>query len=318
MLKWMDSMLAEDKYVAVHVDDYNSVEECWEPVTQVYQPFKSRVNKLWKQVYWRKDQLVGSFKGELFTYDNDNVRLHTETFPVFREEEWDCRIDKVRLFVEDSSGGGSMDWSQGRVIAPVDANTEWEYSSYVDTFEVLSWSNLNDQNAVIYQNNVDDYVTITVQSPWNNVYDGEADGWSADVEFTNFDEAILINQYMNGSTLRERFIFARKGDFYFGIVRWDTASKIGDQWHISRRAVGLKTKQDIDFGFDGFYERSRRDNWIAFYGDSNYNGFLDMSDISEFMINWQKQGGVTLGWDIDGDEIVNFQDYALMLLGYGN
>lgn len=264
MMKWFDSMLPEDTYVAVNFEHRDNDQLPWVDQTGVYQPFKSRADRLWKKMYWRKDDMA-DFYGELFSYDNNVVRLHTETFPPKTpvdppgQPNWDARWDRVRVFVQTTD----PDWSLGRTIAPTNASTTWTYNGSLNTFIANNLTQLNTCTAPQYQWGVQDSVSISRVAPFNAVFDGVCTGWPADSTFQSFDEAICINQCMNSNAARERFWFARKGGTYYGIVRWDNSVMQNGNWVVIDRTVGLTTQTNAAMSFAGFETRVLQDHWIA-------------------------------------------------------
>lgn len=264
-LRFMHCDLPADQYIQVHAEKRTSEADPWTNVTQVYQPFRSKVNLDWKQVYWRKDALKYSFYGELFTFDNDVIRLHTETFPAKtgidspEQPAWDARYDRCRLFVDNSQPSRGV----GREIMPVGSYTGWQIDKYVDTYLCNNFDELNDGTAPLFQHNVHDNVTVELSAPFSTVYDGESLNWPASGVFTNFDEALIVNQTMNNNSARERFIFARKGSVYFGIVRWDFSIYSNGQWVVTRRATGLDIGvREKGLSFGGFFKRARANDYL--------------------------------------------------------
>jgi len=269
-LKWLDSMLPANTYIGTHAESWDKENQKWVSNVEVYQLFKSMVYKPWNVAFWRKDA-VQNFYGEMFTFDRDKLRLHSETFPpktpIDPEDQtiWDDRIERARIFVEDRNGKDDYDFSKGRIMATMDGSDRSEFNSYIDTFMVSSFEELNQTPLPRkYQENVKDHVFITREKPFSNIYDGEMEGYEAEEEFKEFDEAFIINQHMNDEIFRERFIFARKGDMYYGVVRWDEAFPVDGKWEISARTVGLRRiNQHAPFKFDGFFERVRNEDRIA-------------------------------------------------------
>ena len=305
MLAFMNSTLDEDIYIGVNSQTRETIDDPWEP-NWTYQPFKSRVNSLWRQVYWRKDQ-PPDYYGELFTYDDDVIMLHAESFPKKtyldppEQPEWDQRPDRLRLFIQDDE----PDWSRGRVFAPVDGSTNWHHEGYIDTYMVNSYDEINNKTAQLYQNHFyDSSVFIMIETyPFSTVFDGEADGWPAGVDFQTFDEVLIIHQEMYGDVGRERFFFARKGETYYGMVRWDNSITVNGQWHVVQRTTGLTLLQNGNFSFEGFYDRSRNDNWIA-DADGDCDG---LPDVWEFQYFGGTSNGGADDWDLNGFD--NLSEY---------
>ena len=186
--------------------------------------------------------------------------MHTETFPPPTPldspdgPEWHDRPDRLRLFVDALHN----DWRVGRVLAPVRYAPDWSWTATVNTYLANSFEEITEGTAPRYQTGVRDYTTMTIQAPFSTVYDGTAEGWTPDPEFTEFDEALIINQHMNGNAARERFIFARVGDTYFGIVRWDESYLVDGEWEVRARTIGLRrVTQSEPFSFAGMYARAR-------------------------------------------------------------
>lgn len=277
MLTWFDSTLPADTYVGVHAERRDDATGLWTPATQVYQPFKSVVEPALHQIYWRKDAINYDFYGELFTYDDENIYLLSETFPKWPgDPDWDTRYDRFRLFVNRAND--PLDYGVGRIVAPRTITADWRISQHFNTYLVNSMEECNTRTADLFQDNFyDNDVFITVERPFNTVYDGELAGWEADEEFKTFDEAVIINQQMANNVGRERFIFARKGETYYGLVRWDGAKYVGGEWEITSRATGLKLRTKApEFVFDGFYQRARESIDIApFTGDRNAVRHMD-------------------------------------------
>lgn len=268
-LSWLNSMLPSNTYIGIHAENWNKEKKKWTTNVEVLQPFKSMVYKPWNVAFWRKDA-PQNFYGELFTFDINTLRLHSETFPpktpVDPENQtpWMDVISRARLFVADSDGNNTLDFSKGRIMATMNGSASSEFIGYMDTFMTSSFEELNSPTPRKYQENVYDHVYITREAPYSNVYDGEIEGYEAEKEFKNFDEAWIINQCMNNNAARERFIFARKGNTYYGAVRWDNSFLVNGKWEVSDRAVGLKRiTQTADFKFDGFFNRVANEDRIA-------------------------------------------------------
>lgn len=212
---------------------------------------------------------------------------------------WDPRPDRVRVFVQTSNGydnwftdktivydweptslarfktGNSKwkfwseqnvgdNWAIGRAIAPVNGDVDWNFHGTLNTYMANNYDHLSNGTAPLIQLSINDHVTVTKIKNFNTVYDGICEGWEPDPEFVNFDEAFAINQHMNNNSGRERFIFARKGNKHYGIVRWDNAIMIDGKWVIVDRATGLREMDaDDGFTFNGMYERVMNDKWIS-------------------------------------------------------
>ncbi len=257
---WMHCTLPENEYIGVHAETRKNAEAPWRSVVGHLQPFRSMTNRAWQQVYFRKDD-PSDYYGEFFTYDDAFVRLHTETFPppthLDPEDgpDWHDRPDRLRLFVDTKDN----DWKLGRVIGPTRLVQHWEYRATVNTYLADTFAAITERTAPRYQTGVRDHVTITFAAPFSTVYDGVAEDWPADPEFTTFDEAVIVNQHMNDNAARERFIFARKGAVFYGIVRWDESYLVDGNWEVRARTTALRRiKQDTPFSFDGMIERARK------------------------------------------------------------
>lgn len=260
MTVWMHCTLPENEYIGVHAETREKAGAPWRTVVNHLQPFRSKTNRDWRQVYWRKDS-HSDYYGELFTYDDDLIRLHTETFPPPTHldppdgPDWHDRPDRLRLFVDADAN----DWRLGRVMAPVRLTSGWEYRATVNTYLADTFDAITRRTFPRYQTGVRDHTTITFEAPFSTVYDGEAEGWEADPEFTDFDEVVIINQHMNDNEARERFIFARNGDVFYGIVRWDESYRVNNAWEVRARTIGLRrVRQDRPFSFAGMRERARK------------------------------------------------------------
>lgn len=266
-LSWWDCGLPANQYIAVHAES-RQPDGSWGNDTEVLQPFRSQVDRLWNRVYWRKDSEDQSFYGELYTFDSTAIRLHTETFPAKTvvdpptQPPWDARVDRMRLFLDRASGS----WSLGRVLAPAILSDSWAYKALVDTHMSNNWSELNDQTAPLFQSGVNDDVNISSIAPFSTVFDGLCSGWSVCNEFTSFDEALVINQHMNldqPNPGRERFFFAKKNGTAYGIVRWDNSALVNGAWVVTDRTVGLCIQQDAGFSMKQMELRVLLDRWIA-------------------------------------------------------
>ena len=104
----------------------------------------------------------------------------------------------------------------------------------------------------------------------------------------------MLNQE-RGNVDLERYYFARSGNVYYGLVRWDYYHKENDQWLPVARAVGKRTGYLSQFGrFEGFFERA------------NLNDFLvDSPDVCQYT-------GVYSVGDIDGDCSVDIDDLQMI------
>jgi hypothetical protein len=261
MIRFMDSTLPAREYIVTHAQKRDGKDAPWEPVIKDLQCFRSKVDPELRVVYWRKDNVKADYYGEIFTYDDALVRLWAETFPPRTavdppDHSWDDRPDRFRLFVDRN--GPAEDWSLGRVMAPVDASTDWRFSGRMDTRICSSWPMYHDRTAPKWQDMfLDNDVFIERHGPFSTTFDGDSpDGYAPDPEFTQFDEVIVINQCMENDAGRERFFFARKGDTFFGIVRWDNSVKRDGEWVVTGRTVGLRLGvQEPAFSFAGMRDR---------------------------------------------------------------
>ncbi|MBP5273498.1 MAG: hypothetical protein ILO36_00990 [Abditibacteriota bacterium] len=267
-LWWLDSMLPENKYLAVHAESLDEKTGKWTSTVGVHQPIKSKVFLPWNVAFWHKDSKE-EFYGELFTFDRRLLRLHSETFPAPTPADppgqapWTASPERVRLFVEDKDGKDTRDMKEGRIMCTLDGSVLSDHDGYMDTFIASSYGELNARPRK-FQENVHDHVFVTREKDFSAVYDGEMEGWPAEDEVKHFDEALIINQCMNDNAARERFIFARKGDMSYGVVRWDNSVMENGEWKVIQRATALKV---ADFGgpfpFDGFYKRVINEKRIA-------------------------------------------------------
>lgn len=265
MLVWMDSRLPEGTYVAGHVESRALGSATWTPTTQIYQPFKTKVNFVKKQVYFRKDANEGYY-GEIFNYDDQLIYLRQETFPYFYGVDpplapWDVRPDKFRLFAGISQG--NKPYMQGRVVAPRTIPSGWNYQQYFNTYYCHNWSEFQSGACPIYQSNAyDNSVTVEALGPFSTVFDGEIAEWPAAADFKAFGSGVVINQIMNNNAARERFFFAQNNGVYYGFVRWDLSVLVDGQWVVTDRTVGLKTASDasVDMTFEGMKSRGQRDS----------------------------------------------------------
>jgi hypothetical protein len=271
MLSWMNSQLPEHTYVAVHSEYRNLGDTQWSQNTYTYQPFRTSVDTTLRQVYWRKDDPANNFYGEIFNYDANTIQLRMETAPYLEGHDpvgtWVVQPDKFRLFVSGNSAN-NRPYGQGRIIAPRTITSSWSQSSRIDTFACDHWSDFQSGNCQVYQTNAHDDVSLEIIAPFSTVYDGEMEGWTATDEYKNFDEAVVVNQVMNNGAARERFIFARKGSAYYGIVRWDGSVPAGggldgriSGWVVTGRAVGLRSVTDATFSSAGMPVRGAYDSF---------------------------------------------------------
>jgi len=263
ILKWFNSDLPMEDYVAFHADNIlqNRSVVSRDPR---YLPFKTKVFEEINQAYWRKDSLNDNYYGEMFTYDSEGLRLHTESFPgKYHPDDvldWDPRYDKFRLFA--SREGDQVNYSKGRLLAPLTiTRSNWNISQHFNTYICNSFNELNSKSCYLFQDNfLDDSVNITFMFNFSTVFDGEQSDYPADGIFKNFDEVLVINQHFG--LARERFFFARSGETFYGLVRWDDSRLVNGQWVVGDRAVGLKIMQDDNFSFDGMLQRALEDNFL--------------------------------------------------------
>ncbi len=301
---WFDCRLPRDEYIGIHAENWDDTRRTWAPATQVLQPFRSQLFRPWNVGFWRKDSMepfYGElFTYDLTTIRLHTETMppraphEPETQP-----SWDARPDRVRLFVQTTNGyahwftdrtiiydwtpsslarlttGAAQwrlntrqpageNWAIGRALAPIHAGAEWQFHGTANTYLANNYEELNDGTAPLFQISIHDFATVSRIAPFDCVYDGEAEGWPADLEFRRFDEALVFNQHMNNNAARERFIFARKGETYYGLVRWDVSELRDGHWVVTGRATGLKRQRtDGPFPMDGMYDRVRNDRWIA-------------------------------------------------------
>ncbi|MHB0997960.1 MAG: hypothetical protein ACYC27_01840 [Armatimonadota bacterium] len=302
-LDWFNSFLPSNKYIGMHAEAYDFQKKQWVSACPTIQPLKSMVYKPWKAAFFRKDDMQDFYGElftydlttlRLHTETMPSRSPHEmETHPV-----WDARPDRVRVFVQTSNGyqnwftdktvvydwqptclvrlktgsaqwkigveqSAGENWSIGRAMAPVSGTTDWQFRGTVNTYMADNYNQLSDGTAPLIQISINDHVTVTRIKNFNSVYDGEAEGWKAEPEFKHFDEAFSINQHMNDNGARERFIFARKGENYYGVVRWDCSEYRDGKWVVTNRATGLKQMTaENGFSFSGMYDRVRNDKWI--------------------------------------------------------
>lgn len=300
---WFHSTLPENKYIGMHAESYDFTKKQWVSACPTIQPFKSRVFKPWRTAFWRKDDMQDFygeiFTYDLTTL---RLHTETMPSPSPHEAgiqpAWDARPDRSRVFVQTSNGyqnwftdktivydwdptclvrlktgnaqfkigvaqNAGENWAIGRAIAPISGTTDWQFHGTLNTYISNNYKQLNDGVAPLIQISINDYVTMTKIKGFSTVYDGEAEGWKADPEFKNFDEAYVINQNMNDNGGRERFIFTRKGSGYFGLARWDYSEFRDGKWVPTGRATGLKLMTvDKGFSFAGMYDRVKNDQWI--------------------------------------------------------
>jgi hypothetical protein len=277
MLTWMNSQLPADTYVAVHAEHRELGATQWTKVTDVYQPFRTNVDTTLRQVYWRKDDPSHDFYGEIFNYDVNTIELRMETTPnlsgIDPPGTWDVRPDKFRLFVWANSAD-HRPYGHGRPIAPRTITSSWSQASLFDTFACNSWSDFQSGACPLYQHNAHDDTSLEIIAPFSTVYDGEMEDprWHATDEYKTFDEAVAVIQVMNHGVARERFIFARKGSAYYGIVRWDYAVPVSGTdgrvsgWFITDRTTGLRSITDATFSSAGMPGRGTYDSYQRMAG----------------------------------------------------
>lgn len=265
MVAWFNSTLPADTCVGVHAETWDEASHTWKPKTTCYQPFKSMAVPALREIFWRKDNLRCDFYGELFTYDDDYIYLHAETFPRWPppfEAKWEVRYDRFRLFVNRAAE--PLDYRRGRIVAPRRIAPTWRISQHFNTYLIDSMTECNTRSGHLWQNNFyDNAVFLTVERPFSTVFDGECSGWKADETFTRFDEAVVINQHMENDAGRERFFFARRGDTFYGIVRWDSSACVNGTWKVANRTTGLKLLNWAPAcRFAGFDRRAREDAFV--------------------------------------------------------
>lgn len=313
ILKWMHSQLPE--YTCVAMSAEFKEDNHWKSATNDnrLQPFKTLVNEDARQIYWRKDDWTNNFYGELFTYDDKYIYLHTETFPHWPADPpiyWDARFSRFRIFVNDSLA--NSDFRIGRVIAPRTIDTNWNFSQPFDTYLCDNFDELAKKKCLLWQKEFwDTAVTIEVFDKFNTLYDGDSPAQPSDPTFkklTTFDTAIAINQVMGGENnrhkevARERFIFAVKDGLYYGIVRWDSSELVEGKWAVKGRAVGLGTQQNHDFSFDGMYQRASED---IFLPPPKPNGLkAQCIYCSKIVFSWNQTPGA-IRYDIRIDDTID-------------
>jgi hypothetical protein len=183
------------------------------------------------------------------------------------------------FYVSLSEGGGqSFPLSAGRVLASRRLDIPFNLqNATLNTFICHNWNELESGACQILQPDfLDKNVFITRMAPFSTLYDGLPDATpmvsvfdppgtlrqnniAISQEVENFDEAIVINQVMgqdaHGNPVgRERFYFARRGDRYYGIVRWDSSvfDTATGNWVVQYRTTALEISQASNFSFDGF------------------------------------------------------------------
>ena len=302
-LDWFSSTLPTDNYVGMHAESYDFAKKQWVSACPTIQPFKSFAFKPWNVAFWRKDDMADYygelFTYDLTTLRLHTETMPSRfAHEMDIHPSWDARPDRVRVFVQTSNGyqnwltdrtvvynwdptglvrlktgnaqpnfgveqNAGENWAIGRAIGPVDGSTDWQFRGTLNSYIADTFDQLSSGTAPLIQLCISDYVTITKIKNFNCVYDGEADGWKADTGFRRFDEAFVINQHMNDNAGRERFIFARNGNNYFGLVRWDSSEMRGGKWVPNARAMGLKLMTaEKGFSFSGMYDRVKNDKWI--------------------------------------------------------
>lgn len=266
VLTWFDSQLPEGTYVAGHAELFDAATQKWVSLTEVLQPFKTKVDRNLKSVYWRKDDLEKNFYGEIFRYDDNNIFLRQETNPIFGGIDpagtWDARPDKFRLFQSVNAGSTPKAQALGRILAPRTYVDGWNISQYFNTYYCYGWTEFENGTCPMWQSNFyDNSVSVKMLKNFSTTFDGEMDDprWQASSEFKNFDQVLVIDQRMNNDDGRERFFFGVKNGVYYGFIRWDALVVQNGQWVIIQRAVGLKTDTSLAVSFDGFEERASRD-----------------------------------------------------------
>lgn len=261
MLKFMHCSLPPENYIVTHAQRREGAEADWQPVITDLQCFRTCHVPELKVVLWRKDHVTADYYGEIFTYDDRLIRLHTETFPARtavdpEDHTWDERPDRFRLFVEARE---EEDWRLGRIMAPLDASLEWRHQGRIHTYICSDWKMYHDRTAPRWQHNfLDNEVFLERYGPFSTTYDGPSpEGFEPDDTFTQFDEVIVIHQCMENAAGRERFFFARKDDTHYGLVRWDNAVKRDGEWVTIERTIGLRIgTQELEFSFAGMIERA--------------------------------------------------------------
>jgi hypothetical protein len=268
-LSWWDSQLASNEYIAVHAERRNVGEEMWRSHTQVYQPFKTIVNRDKNQIYMRVD-VFKNFYGELFTYDDRYVYLHAETFPHISNESgpWDIRANRFRLFanitsqhftasppsglsyserlalLDRISQNLNADYSTGRVIMPLRINQPFDYYQLFNTYMcglggADGFQQAGERTGTLYQFHAFDLsVTVNIVDQFQVTYDGEMSNWTADSDFKYFDKALIVNQeYTAGSvrTVNDESKWGRER-FIFGYKNGKYYGFI--RWDLSKRTNG--------------------------------------------------------------------------------
>lgn len=240
--------------------DCYSGDTFWGNVTDVYQPFKSVVNRNFNHIYWRKDSMADWY-GEIFSFDNNSIYLRSETFPVFEglDKAWDERIDKFRLFAPNPSE--RLPGGQGRLISKRQIDTNWRHSATLNTYACYSFQEYTSGTCQLFQQGVNDSrIFIEKLNQFSTVFDGENPDakWAATADFKSFDEVVVWHQEMDQGMARERFFFAKKNGQYYGIVRWDNSKydPATGQFRVIDRTVGLRLLSDPAFSLKGMETRS--------------------------------------------------------------
>lgn len=240
--------------------DCHVIDSDWKSLTEVYQPFKTIVDRVKGFAYWRKDD-PADFYGELFTFDQNSIYLRSETFPIFEgfDSVWDARIDKFRLFALDSAQ--AKPGGKGRLISNRKVDLTWQHSQTFNTYACYDFQSYQNQSCRLFQNGFQDSkVFIQKFTSFSTVFDGENPDakWAAVDEFKNFDEVIVWNQEMANGQARERFFFGKKNGQYYGIIRWDNSVKdpSNNSFRVIHRTVGLKTLSNPNFSFKGMENRA--------------------------------------------------------------
>ena len=274
---WMDSTLPATQYIGVDAETLNSAGQ-WVTQTGILQPFKTSADRIAKKIYFRKDEtdLTQTFYGELYTYDANNVRIHSETFPHDdnidgKNAAWDIRADRFRLFVQTQANGSAVtqNLGVGMVLAPIDlSNPNWSYSELGDTYlcgvsgsQSAGYTHTNGfqqinstpstcmpyQQGVTHPSN-----TATIVQNYNILEGGPTATLLPSVPSgstiagslpTVFQSALIISQVSrlgDGTMSRERFIFGYNNGTYYGIIRWDASTWSAGSWVLTGRTIGLE------------------------------------------------------------------------------
>ena len=274
-MAWLHSALPTHCFVSVHAESLNTTTGMWDSGSWRPQPFKTTVDPSRQAVYWHKD-MMESFYGELWEYDDDTIRLRQETFPKFPAPfenaslPWDVRPDKFRLYF---SGGDleQLPGGKGRVLAPRHATTSWRSRANTSTNLCSSWAQFEGGQCAPFQRHfLDSAVYLTVPKALDTAFDGRAADpkWYPDASMQNLRDVVVINQEQSGDSDgptvgRERFFFASFANgTRLGIVRWDGATvnaSAPDGFTVTQRTVGLRTACDPAFNSRGFAERRDHD-----------------------------------------------------------